>query len=1149
MNCKYMNMLRVVRGNAFKLKIAVEAYTPSGRRIDSFALGEAVLKLDKNGTLTTKEYTILEGTTILVAFDGSESLGVYGFQMSGEYEGEAWRWANAEIFQIVESNVKAHIPEGCVLLDDTYNMALKIVLSGGDGITFTPSVSEQGIISWTNDGGLPNPEPRNIRGPRGEQGPQGEVGPQGPRGQMGLRGQIGPKGDKGDKGDTGATPVLDVTASVDENVGNPMVVVESFGPAEHRTFDFQFKNLKGQKGETGATGPQGPQGQQGEPGNYTKPASGIPLSDLNGNVASGIVYDVTANNSGATFASLSALLSSGSLSTLIPTSVRKGGMQIRFVHSNDNNYVQYRLTSSSFNTTLTNWQREVTEEELGIDKSLTCAINSGGEYINTDFRLAEGKDVGLYVDADAIAASGMTITFYIYKAEGGSRVSKGITNKRQYASLRTLFDNYSGTIYGFAYYITNKSGAGNVITTFKYYGIRDNIANINNRINSTNLNIDRVERLAGYAQKNAGGEQEFDLSVVVGESIEPTAQSFKVFIAKGSKYRVVIDTVLLSSSIVFYEKYTDGTYSSSHGLPISGGSSVYTAPNDIIVFGFYINASQIISTGIIKVTVDVKSLLEIDFNTKFDSIVKNAYAVKLKGIATSSSNISNPSIGDYYFNQVRNEVYEFISVNPIDTRIREDLTNKSAIFDCNNELYLYDGVSLTRYHDNTIVDNKTIIDYPQYLVGPDVNNDNHDSDKHTYIFKDLLTDDIAADEFIRVSCKAITDSVSSAPIVVYGIDSQNAVTPIKSIGAGVRDIYPSKSYIKYKVRLYPSTSGMTQTYASFTNIKIEKIKSALPAYYIKDDYLKNKIDVIRGLMKAANGNYDSFAFVTDVHWPNNMKHTPDILSYLQKKIVIPRLMMGGDYADGINLDANNAFDAFNGKVYKAAGNHEYMNYLAEMRDNSDMHVTDITGADIWAFLNSGMYDAVIGDASTNYYYVDNPTQKMRYVFLNVFTDGSAGEFETAQQNWLSGTALNLPSGYTAVIICHHMMADTYPTSWIPVLTPIGEIIAGIADDYNGDGEIACILHGHTHMDLMKKTDGGIPIFATTCDKANPDNDETGERAEYIYGKRTNGTINEQAFDIVVINKTAKKVSLVRIGCPADNGGDTPLEIREQTYGA
>ena len=364
MNCKNTNLLRVVRGNAFKLKIAVEAYTPSGRRVDSFALGEAVLKLDKNGTLTTKEYTILEGTTILVAFDGSESLGVYGFQMTGEYEGEAWRWANSEIFQIVETNVKAHIPEGCVLLDDTYNMAMKIVLAGGDGVTFTPHVSDQGIISWTNDGGLPNPAPVNITGP---QGPKGDTGAQGPRGPVGLRGQIGPKGDTGEqgpKGDTGATPIIDATASVDENVGNPMVVVESYGPAEHRTFDFQFKNLKGQKGETGATGAQGPQGPQGEPGNYTKPASGIPLSDLNGNVASGIVYDVTANNSGATFASLSALLSSGSLSTLIPTDVRKGGMQIRFVQSSDNKYVQYRLIADEFSSDVEDWEHSASVESL-----------------------------------------------------------------------------------------------------------------------------------------------------------------------------------------------------------------------------------------------------------------------------------------------------------------------------------------------------------------------------------------------------------------------------------------------------------------------------------------------------------------------------------------------------------------------------------------------------------------------------------------------------------------------------------------------------------------------------------------------------------------------------------------------------------------
>lgn len=40
-------------------------------------------------------------------------------------------------------------------------------IDGTDGVTFTPSVSEEGVLSWTNDGGLPNPESVNIKGPPG----------------------------------------------------------------------------------------------------------------------------------------------------------------------------------------------------------------------------------------------------------------------------------------------------------------------------------------------------------------------------------------------------------------------------------------------------------------------------------------------------------------------------------------------------------------------------------------------------------------------------------------------------------------------------------------------------------------------------------------------------------------------------------------------------------------------------------------------------------------------------------------------------------------------------------------------------------------------------------------------------------------------
>ena len=43
--------------------------------------------------------------------------------------------------------------------------------NGADGVTFTPSVNAAGDISWTNDGGLPNPPTQNIKGPLGTNAP------------------------------------------------------------------------------------------------------------------------------------------------------------------------------------------------------------------------------------------------------------------------------------------------------------------------------------------------------------------------------------------------------------------------------------------------------------------------------------------------------------------------------------------------------------------------------------------------------------------------------------------------------------------------------------------------------------------------------------------------------------------------------------------------------------------------------------------------------------------------------------------------------------------------------------------------------------------------------------------------------------------
>lgn len=79
---------------------------------------------------------------------------------------------------------------------------INIGSKGDDGATFIPSVSADGVISWTNDKELPNPEPVNIKG---EKGDKGDTGEQGPQGIQGVRGEQGPQGERGDPGTTFTT--------------------------------------------------------------------------------------------------------------------------------------------------------------------------------------------------------------------------------------------------------------------------------------------------------------------------------------------------------------------------------------------------------------------------------------------------------------------------------------------------------------------------------------------------------------------------------------------------------------------------------------------------------------------------------------------------------------------------------------------------------------------------------------------------------------------------------------------------------------------------------------------------------------------------------------------------------------------------------
>lgn len=168
------------------------------------------------------------------------------------------------------------------------------------GVTFTPSVSDAGEISWTNNGGLSNPATKSIKGQKGDTGvsfagieytatsasggtnkfkvkySNGTVGTEEYQIRNGVdiinveeipssedsgsnsitfiksdETKIGPIIVKnGSKGSTGT--IKSVNATVDENVGTPQVTATLSGDVSNADISFAFKNLKGKSGEISA---------------------------------------------------------------------------------------------------------------------------------------------------------------------------------------------------------------------------------------------------------------------------------------------------------------------------------------------------------------------------------------------------------------------------------------------------------------------------------------------------------------------------------------------------------------------------------------------------------------------------------------------------------------------------------------------------------------------------------------------------------------------------------------------------------------------------------------------------------------------------------------------------------------------------------
>lgn len=129
-----MSELRIVRGNSFKTRIKVHALNPDMTEMSDFSLLDCtnielfVLRAYK--AVRIRSWEIHSDNEIDITWDAPfcMNLGIYGLEIRGRLDGMAWRFANRDLFTIVETTQEGNIPEGSFIADGDYEMEADFVL-------------------------------------------------------------------------------------------------------------------------------------------------------------------------------------------------------------------------------------------------------------------------------------------------------------------------------------------------------------------------------------------------------------------------------------------------------------------------------------------------------------------------------------------------------------------------------------------------------------------------------------------------------------------------------------------------------------------------------------------------------------------------------------------------------------------------------------------------------------------------------------------------------------------------------------------------------------------------------------------------------------------------------------------------------------
>lgn len=319
----------------------------------------------------------------------------------------------------------------------------------------------------------------------------------------------------------------------------------------------------------------------------------------------------------------------------------------------------------------------------------------------------------------------------------------------------------------------------------------------------------------------------------------------------------------------------------------------------------------------------------------------------------------------------------------------------------------------------------------------------------------------------------------------------------------------------------------------------ESIVQELPSYY--NEYLDRRaIEIFH--TKERMADCEAFFWITDIHWELdlNARRSPAMIRYLSNKTGIDKILNGGDTGNS-SVICSNAIDRLrdaigSDKVYSVNGNHETNDASRYENPYERVHRA----------LRGHCKDIVYGDKDKSYFYFDNSVSRVRYIGLStygLFEDNQYEDAYTSEQlQWFTETALDVEDRWTIVIFTHALYAVSTSTNQMYV---ISQSFIDAIDNYQSKGKIACVLMGHSHVDRIHIGNTGVPYIISQCDRTEPYHGD-------INVPRAPGTISENHFEVILIDKKKHEVRLYSIGSDARDGVDNEagekVDVRILKYG-